>query len=332
MLVMTSHYVAVDGWTIGLVIQEFGLHYTAFKRPGTPRLPDLSFQCVDYAAWQRSQMNDAAIDANMPYWREQLDDIAPQCPVPLDRMRPLRPSIRGSTHHFTLGRELTESIEAFSHEHGYTVFMTFIAALDALYHLQSGMEDVVIGTMTGDREIGTEAMIGALVNMMALRTKLTGDQTFLQVLESVRKMSSEAFANQVPFAMMAERMNRNLFRKPFFRTVFILRSVPHTETRAADLDVQLATVALDRGVSDMDMTLYLQKKQGAFTGYFEYNTDLFNRTTIQDLANDLIALLRDVLAHPELPLNQMLPKPVKRRIKGTPVQRMLSLFGLVEPT
>jgi acyl transferase domain-containing protein len=332
MLVMASHYVAVDGWTIGLVIQEFGTHYTAFKRPGTPRLPDLAFQCVDYAAWQRSQTDDASIDANMPYWRQQLDDIAPQCPVPLDRMRPLRPSIRGSTHHFTLGRELTESIEAFSHQHGYTVFMTFIAALDALYHLQSGMEDIVIGTMTGDREIGTEAMIGALVNMMALRTKLTGDQTFLQVLESVRKMASEAFANQVPFAVMAERMNRNLYRKPFFRTVFILRSVPHTETRAADLDVQLATVALDRGVSDMDLTLYLQKKQGAFTGYFEYNTDLFNRTTIQDLANDLIALFRDVLAHPDRSLNQMLPKPVKRRVKGTPVQRMLSLFGLVGPT
>ena len=332
MLVIASHYVAVDGWTIGLVIQEFGAHYTAFKRPSAPRLPELTFQCVDYAAWQRAHVNDETIDSQMPYWREQLADLAPQRPMPLDRMRSLKPSINGSSYHFTLGRELTEAIKAFSHEHGYTTFMTFVTALNALYHMQSGMEDICIGTMTGDREIGTEALVGALVNMLALRTKLTGDQTFLEVLENVRKMSTEAFSHQVPFTVMAERMDRNLFLKPFFRTVFILRSVPHTETRAADLDVQLATVPLDRGVSDMDLSLYLQEKQGAFTGYFEYNTDLFKRSTIQDLATYFIALLRDVLAQPARPLHETLPLPAKRRASGNPMRRMLSMLGVVGPS
>ncbi len=97
MLVIASHYVAVDGWTIGLVIQEFGAHYAAHGRPDAPRLPTLAFQCVDYAAWQRQQLDDAAIDANMTYWREQLADLAPQYPVPVDRMRSLWPSLRGSS-------------------------------------------------------------------------------------------------------------------------------------------------------------------------------------------------------------------------------------------
>jgi acyl transferase domain-containing protein len=331
MLVIASHYVAVDGWTIGLVIQEFGSHYTAFKRPNAPRLPELAFQCVDYAAWQRQHVNDETIEAQMPYWTEQLADVAPQRPMPLDRMRGLKPTIKGSSYHFTLGRELTESVKAFSHEYGYTTFMTFVTALNALFHMQSGMEDIVIGTMTGDREIGTEALVGALVNMLALRTKLAGDQTFLQILENVRKTSTDAFAHQVPFTVMAEKMNRNLFLKPFFRTVFILRSVPSTETRAADLDIQLATVPLDRGVSDMDLSLYLQEKQGAFTGYFEYNTDLLKRATIQDLVAYFIGLLRDVIAQPNTPINQLLPLPEKRRASGNPMQRMMSMLGIVGP-
>lgn len=330
MLVIASHYVAVDGWTIGLVIQEFGAHYAAFKNPDAPRLPELAFQCVDYAAWQRKKIDDATIDASMPYWRKQLDNLGPQYPVPVDRMRSLRPSIRGSSYHFSLGRDLTDAIKAFSNKQGYTTFMTFVAALDVLYHAYSGLEDIVIGTMTGDREIGTEAMVGALVNMLALRTKLHGGQTFMQVLESVRKSATDAYAHQVPFAVMAERMNRNLFRQPLFRTVFILRNVPCTETRADDLDVELAYLPLDRGVSDMDVTLYLQEKQGVLSGYFEYNTDLFNRSTIEELANNFIALLRDVLDQPDVPLKQMLPDMTKRPVETSSVQRLLSLIGVKE--
>jgi non-ribosomal peptide synthetase component F len=225
---------------------------------------------------------------------------------------------------------LTEQAKHFAQEQGYTTFMTFVAALDVLFHAYSGLQDIVIGTMTGDREIGTEAMVGALVNMLALRTKLHGGQTFKQVLETVRITATDAFAHQVPFAVMAERMNRNLFKQPLFRTVFILRNVPCTETRAGDLDVKLASLPLDRGVSDMDLTLYLQEKEGALSGYFEYNTDLFQRTTIEELANNFIALLRDVLVQPDLPLNQMLPTPRKRRVESNPVQRLLSALGVLE--
>jgi hypothetical protein len=124
-------------------------------------------------------------------------------------------------------------------------------------------------------------------------------------------------------------MGRNLYRKPFFRTVFVLRTLPTAELHAAELDVQLATLPLDRGVADMDLTLYLQEKQGAYQGYFEFNTDLFNRSTIQDLASDFIALLRDVIAQPDLLVTRSAPTPKKRRTSGNPVQRMLSLLGMV---
>jgi acyl transferase domain-containing protein len=330
MLVIASHYVAVDGWTIGLVLEEIGAHYAAFKDPDAPRLPDLDFQMVDYAAWQHQQIDDADIEGKMPYWHNQFDNPSPQHPVPLDRMRSIKPSLRGATYHFSLGSELTESVKDFSRIQGHTIFMTFVAALNALYHMQSGMEDIVIGTMTGDREIGTEAMVGALVNMLALRTKVTGDQTFLQILESVRKTTVDAFANELPFEIIAEEMKLSFIRKPLFRTVFILRNVASVETRVDDLDIKLDILPVDRGVADMDMTLYLQEKHGEFSGYFEYNTDLFNRSTIEDLSTYFISTLQEVLAKPDAQLKKILTVPAKRPVAARPMQRILSKIGIYE--
>lgn len=330
MLLISSHYVAVDGWTIGLVIQEFATHYAASLNPDAPRLPEIPFQCVDYAAWQRQQLNDEVIKTNMVYWRQQLANLAPQYSIPPDRMRTLRPSMRGSSYHFSVGKEISDAIKQFAHDEGYTTFMTFTAALNALYHAYSGAKDIVVGTMTGDREIGTEAMVGALVNMLALRTQVDPSQSFRQLLDSVRQTSVDAFAHPVPFMKLAEGLNRNLFRQPLFRNVFILRNVPYTEAKAGDLDVVLNYLPLDRGVSDADITLYLQDRQGAFSGYFEYSVDLFDRSTIEQLMQHFVALLRDMLAQPDAPLSTMLPKPAKRPIHGSMVQRLMSMVGLTE--
>ncbi|HVZ33654.1 MAG TPA: condensation domain-containing protein, partial [Polyangiaceae bacterium] len=132
LLVIVSHYVAVDGWTIGLVIQEFGVHYTAYRKPDAPRLPDLAFQVVDYADWERKRMTEEALASHLQYWEKQLADLPQQQPVPTDRARPLFPTLRGATHHLSLGPQLTEKVKAFSKAKGYTAFMVFVAALDVL--------------------------------------------------------------------------------------------------------------------------------------------------------------------------------------------------------
>ncbi len=312
MMVIASHYVAVDGWTIGLVIQEFAVHYAEYKDPALPRMPDLPFQSVDYAAWQRARITDTTIEAHLPYWKRQLADVPSQQPVTPDKRRPFFPSIKGSTYHFTLGPDLTERVKAFSHEQGFTNFMTFVAALNVLYHASSGQKDIVIGTMTGDREIGTERMVGALVNMLALRNKINGTQSFLDVLAGTRQVAADAYAHNVPFSELAEKLGRNLIRNPLFRTVFILRNVPQLESKAGDVEVKLATLHLDRGVSDMDLSLYLQEKEGAFTGYFEYNTDLFHRGTIELLAKNFISILGDCMAEPQVPLSMLVPLAPER--------------------
>lgn len=328
MMVIASHYVAVDGWTIGLVVQEFGMHYAKYKDPALPAIPDLPFQNVDYAAWQRQQITDEVINAHLPYWEKQLDDVPPPHPLPTDRRRGFFPSVKGSTFHFTLGPELTARVKTFSHERGYTNFMVFVAALDVLFHLYSGTEDIVLGTMTGDREIGTEGMVGALVNMLALRNRVNMRQSFLEVLENVRTNATDAYAHNIPFGVIAKRMKRNMLRNPFFRAVFILRNVPHTEAKVGDLDVKLATLNLDRGVSDMDVSLYLQDKEGAFIGYFEYNTDLFLRPTIVGLTQNFLTLVNDVLSEPDVPIEELIPARPKAADRG--LKRLLSYLGRKE--
>jgi acyl transferase domain-containing protein len=307
LMLISSHYVAVDGWTIGLVIQEFGEHYSAHVAKRASRAPALAFQCVDYAHHQREQVTPATIDAHLPYWREQLLDIPDQNPIPLDRPRPELPGLAGSNYHFTLGPKLTQAVKDFSHQHGSTTFMTFVAGLNALFHACSGSPDICIGTMTGDREIGLESLVGAFVNCLALRTRIQPEDSFLDVLGRVRGVATAAYAHQIPFSLLLERLSaeRDLLKNPLFRTFFILRNVPVTETQAEDLHVQLAALPIDRGTSDQDTTLYLQEKAGAFSGYFEYSTDLFERETIAALARDFVGLLEQVVANPERRLSEL---------------------------
>lgn len=307
LLLIASHYIAVDGWTIGLVIQELGEHYGARIGARPTRLSELPFQCVDYASWQREQVTEAVLAAHLPYWREQLLDAPSQEPVPLDRPRPSAPSLRGAAYHFTLGPDLTEAVKDFSHRHGSTTFMTLVSALNALFNIYSGQKDIVIGTITGDREIGMEALVGAFVNILALRNHVESTESFLTLLDGVRKVATDAYAHQIPFMKLAQDFagQRDIERDPVFRVMFILRNIPMTQTAADSLDISLSPLPIDRGVADQDVSLYLQEKGGAFGGYFEYSTDLFDRETIEGLAAKFVALLHHVVERPASPLSQL---------------------------
>ena len=329
-LLIASHYMAVDGWTVGLVVREFAHHYAAYTKATTNQLAELPFQMVDYAAWQRSEINDAYFATRLPYWRDQLANLPAQQPLPPDRMRGLLPTIQGATCHFSLGQELSQSLKTFCHQQGYTLFNTFLAALNALYYIHSGMDDIVIGTGTGDRPAGTDTMVGALVNMLPLRTRLNGKQNFLTVLANVHTAMVGAFANELPFIPLAERLKINLLRQPLFRTVFILRNPVTSHERAGDLQISLTDPPIDRGVADMDLSLYLQEKHGDFRGMFEYNTNLFNRPSIDDLGDYFICLLEEVLAHPAKPLQEILPPVPHRPMDVRPSQRLLAMLGILK--
>ncbi|HXA84439.1 MAG TPA: beta-ketoacyl synthase N-terminal-like domain-containing protein [Candidatus Dormibacteraeota bacterium] len=300
LFMISSHYIAVDGWTVGLIVREIGEHYAAYVESRPSRVPAVNVQCIDYAHWQRSQIATESLAPHLAYWRAQLLDIAPQEPLPLDRPRPLNITMNGSTCHFSLTPGLTRSLKHFSHQQGSTLFFTLVSALNVLFHLRSGSRDIVIGTITGDREAGMETVFGSYVNCLPLRNRLDPQQTFLEVMENTRRCTTDAYAHQVPFRKIAEAMgqDRNLIDDPLFRVTLVLRNIPFTEMRTGELEIQLSPLPVNRAVSEGDISLYLQEVGGDLAGYFEYNHEIFNAGTVEQLSADFAALLENIVASP----------------------------------
>jgi acyl transferase domain-containing protein len=303
-LMFSSHYIAVDGWTVGLILKEFGEHYAAFVKGRPANVPDARIQCIDYASWQKSRFSGQSLPSHLSYWREQLSDLPPQEPMPLDHPRPRTNTMMGSTHHFRLTPELTRNLKHFSHQNGSTLFFTLLSALNVLFHLRSESEDIVIGTITGDREPGMEAVFGSFVNCLPLRNRVQRQQTFLEVMENVRRVTSDAYTHHIPFHHIAGAVDpeRNLINDPLFRVSLVLRNIPFTEMETAGLDVQLLALPVDRAVSEGDISLYLQEAGGVLSGYFEFNPEILEARTMTKLADDFVRLLDEAAAHPRFRL------------------------------
>jgi acyl transferase domain-containing protein/acyl carrier protein len=300
-LMFSSHYIAVDGWTVGLIIKELGAHYEAYVEDHPADVPEVNLQCIDYAHWQRSQLSGHSLEPHLAYWREQLLDAAPQEPMPLDRPRPRNNRMSGSTLHFAWTPNFTRHLKDFSHRHSSTLFFTLLSGLNILFHVRSGSKDIVIGTITGDRDAGMEAVFGSFVNCLPLRTRLRSEQTFLEVMEHARKCTTDAYTHQVPFRAIAETIaqDRDLINHPIFRVSLVLRNIPFTELKAGGLAIQLSPLEVNRGVSEGDISVYLQETGGALSGYFEYNDEIFDATTMEELADDFSCLVKEMTANPD---------------------------------
>jgi len=300
-LIFSSHYIAVDGWTVGLILNELGEHYAAYVEERPSRVPDVKLQCVDYAKWQSSQLSEESLAPHLSYWRQQLLDVAPQDPLPLDRPRPRNKTMHGSTFHFVLTPYLTRSLKHFSHQHGSTLFFTLLSTLNILFHIRSGSDDIVIGTITGDRDPGMEMVFGSFVNCLPLRNHLYPQQTFREVMENTRRCAADAYTHQVPFHKIVETVaqNRNLINDPLFRISLVLRNIPFTEMKIGGLEIQLSPLQVDRAVSEGDLSLYLQEVGGVLSGYFEYDDRILESSTMESLAADFIALLSQCTANPQ---------------------------------
>jgi len=210
----------------------------------------------------------------------------------------------GGTLHFALTPDLARSLKQFSHQHGSTLFFTLLSTLNILFHLHSGSEDIVIGTITGDRDPGMETVFGSFVNCLPLRNRLHSEQTFLDVMENTRRCTTDAYTHQIPFHKIVETVaqNRDLINNPLFRISLVLRNIPFTEIKSGGLEIQLSPLEINREVSEGDMSLYLQDVGGTLSGYFEYDDEIFEATTMQHLAEDFIQLLGSLTASPNTKL------------------------------
>ncbi|HEU4836698.1 MAG TPA: condensation domain-containing protein, partial [Pyrinomonadaceae bacterium] len=305
-LAVTMHHIISDGWSVGVLTREVSELYEAYSRGEESPLAELAVQYADFAVWQREWLQGEVLEQQLAYWREQLADLVP-LELPTDRVRPAVPSHVGEVLSFDLSADLTTELQALSRRNGVTLFMTLLAGFAALLARYSGQDQITVGTPVANRaQPKTEDLIGFFVNQLVLRTDLSGDPTFNELLKQVRKTTLGAYEHQdVPFERLVEVLmpERDLSRTPLFQVMLVLQNARREDLRLAGLEVE--SLADETRPAKFDLALELQETSGGIHGTFEYSTDLFKATTVKRLAAHFQNLLERVIAQPDRRLSQL---------------------------
>jgi amino acid adenylation domain-containing protein len=300
-LVFTSHHIIFDGWSFGVLQKEMAPLYEHFSSGKPSPLSELPIQYADFAVWQRQWLQGEVLEEQMAYWKRQLADAPAVLELPTDRPRPAVQTYAGNTLTSNLPKALLETLHSLSRREGVTLFMTLLAAFKVLLARYCGQQDIVVGSPIANRtRVELEGLIGFFVNTLVLRTDLSGNPTFRQLLGRVRDVTLGAYSHQdLPFEKLVEelRPERDLSRSPLFQVLFVLQNAPTAPLELTGLT--LRPLRIERGTSMFDLTLFLYEGEEGLYTTVEYNTDLFEASTIQGMMSHFQTLLEAAVADPE---------------------------------
>lgn len=305
-MLVTLHHIAGDLWSSSVFLDELVTLYGAYVTGGEATLRELPIQYADYAAWQRKRLDGDASTADLEYWTRALADAPAALELPTDRPRPAVQSTRGGSLPFGLSAQIMDRVRALSQREGVTPFMTMLAAFQVLLHRYSRAEDIVVGVPVANRnrpEI--ERLIGYFVNMLALRTDLSGTPSFREVLARVRQVCLDAFAHQgLPFERLVEELQpqRDVSRTPVFQVSFIFQNIAMPSFDVAGLRLEPMEVASETARFDLELQVFDGPE---LTGRFEYNSDLFDAVTVERMARHLAVLVESLVADPDSPIGKL---------------------------
>ena len=303
----TLHHIVSDGWSTGVLVRELGALYAAFRAAAPSPLPELAVQYADYAAWQRRSLSGARLAAELAFWRRELAGAPPALDLPVDHPRPAAFSGRGALHGFRLDAAGLAGLDRLSRRQGTTLFMTLLAGFAALLRRYTGADDVAVGSpIAGRTRIETEPLIGLFVNTLVLRTDLAGDPAFTDLLGRVREATLAAYAHQeVPFERLVEELApvRDGSRPPLVQAMLSLQNAPQSALSLPGL--ALETLAVETGTAKLELTVTFAESADGLAGTIEYARDLFDRPTIERLADGLARLLAGAAAAPRTRLSEL---------------------------
>ena len=300
LLVMVMHHIICDAWSIGLMVKEMSLLYRSHLAEERAELPELAVQYGDYALWQREWLQGQVLEQQLDYWKQKLDGRPAVLELPSDRPRPAIQSYRGARVREDISAEATSDLRSMSGEAGATLFMLLLAAFEVLLYRYTDKEDICVGTpIAGRNRFETESIVGLFVNTLVMRVDLSGEPSFSELAGRVRDVVIGAFTNQdVPFEKLVEELNpeRSMSHSPLFQVMFALQNV---ETPIPHLpDLRLDLLPCDTATSKFDLGLDVYEGQQGLVCIFEYNTDLFDASTIKRLASHYKTLLEAIVADP----------------------------------
>jgi len=306
-LLVTMHHIISDGWSIGVLIREVAALYESFIKGVESPLPELGVQFADYAAWQREWLTGEVLEKHLSYWREQLAGAPPVLELPTDRARPAVQTFHGAGYRFTLSESLTATLKAFSRRQDATLFMTLLAAFKVLLWRYSGQPSVVVGTpIAGRTQVEVEELIGFFVNTLVLRTEVSGELSFVELLQRVKEVALEAYAHQeVPFEKLVEelRPERSLSHTPLFQVMFALQNMQNEALALVGVEVKPWMV--ETRTTHFDLSLMMNDRGKQLVAEVGYNTDLFEESSVRRMLGHFEHLLEAVVAQPNQAVAQL---------------------------
>ncbi len=300
-LLATMHHIISDGWSLGLLIREVTALYAAYLERQPSPLPELPVQYADFAVWQREWLSGAVLEEQLGYWRKQLQDAATHLELPTDHPRPAAQTFNGASTAVVLPSALSEAVRQLSRREGVTLFMTLLAVFQTLLYRYTGQSDISVGTPIANRNRAEiEGLIGFFVNTLVMRTKLDKEENFQELLQRVREVVLDAHSHQdLPFEKLVEELApvRDLSRSALFQVMFVLQNAPRESLELPGLTFN--QLPSETKTTKFDLTMFVTEGEQGLLVSLQYNTDLFEATTIQRMLDHFQTLLESVVADPQ---------------------------------
>ncbi|QIR36059.1 amino acid adenylation domain-containing protein [Tolypothrix sp. PCC 7910] len=313
-LLLNMHHIICDDWSIGVLIREMGALYAAFAQNQPSPLLELPLQYADFAHWQREWLQKEVLQTQLAYWRQQLNGTS-GLHLPTDKPRAAIQSYQGATQFLELPKKLTDALEKLSQQEGVTLFMTLLAAFQTLLYRYTHQEDIAVGSPIANRNRSEiEGLIGFFVNSLVLRTSLSANPTFRELLGRVREVTLGAYSQQdLPFEKLVEELHpeRNLSHHPLFQVVFSFQNSPMSALELPGLVPSFMNIDFKKTRFDLELHLWkcsedFRSLWGANWEYSEgirgvmlYKTDLFDKATISWILEHFKTLLSGIVINPE---------------------------------
>ncbi|PSB30548.1 non-ribosomal peptide synthetase [Chlorogloea sp. CCALA 695] len=290
-LLLTLHHTVADGWSVGILMRELIERYGSLKSSS-----ELPLQYVDFAYWQRQYLQ--ADSKLLAYWRQQLGGNLPISNLPM-RSRPPVPTFAGARTSLTIPKDLTQALKHLSQQEGATLYMILLAAFKTLLYRYTGQTDILVGSPVANRNhTEIDSLIGCFVNVLVLRSHLSNELSFKQLLAQIKSTALAAYEHQdLPFEQLVQQLQpeRSLSYNPLFQVMFVFQNMPMATPMLAEMSIDWQEGYTS--TSKFDLTLFMHEQGQELVATIEYNTDLFDAEAIARMLGHLETLLGGIVAN-----------------------------------
>ncbi|NOR18955.1 MAG: amino acid adenylation domain-containing protein, partial [Xanthomonadales bacterium] len=304
---IVMHHIIGDAWSTDVLLRELAGFYNAICADLPADLQPLAVQFGDYALWQQQRLQTDDLQDQLNYWKDHLEGAPAFLNLPTDRPRPAIQTYNGAWSELRLGTATTKALKELANTRNATLYMVLLAAFNILLRRYTAQTDIVVGTpIAGRQRTELDNLIGMFINTLSLRTQLDGNPSFSKLLEQVKTTALNAYENQeAPFEKLVEELHlaRDTSYAPLFQVMFILQNAPTTLNAFNDLLSE--QVLFEFGTAKLDLTLSMEECGNELVAYFEYNTDLFDASSIERMGRHFAVLLEHIVAAPETPVDEL---------------------------